>query len=336
MVPTKPQLIARMRRSIVVLLASAMVFAPCTTALAYVAPEVTAGTHERVAVLPLAITGELPATWREQLHARVVEGLGRDGRSVASADAAKRCDAHCMQQVASTTGARWVATASVVVHGRDFDVAMVLFDPRDGTRVTESAATCEVCAVAEVGDMLADRAAVLAAKLDAMAEAPPQVRFESVPSGAAVALDGKPIGEAPVERTIEVGRHRVRARLDGYLPLELQFDSTAGTREVVQLELSRLPRRNGMRVGGWVSVGLGLAMVGSGAALLAIDGRQYRDRCSGGDVDPDGDCRFRYDTRTGGAVALSIGAAALVTGITLVVIAARRARGDRRNTSVTR
>ena len=70
----------------------------------------------------------------------------------------------------------------------------------------------------------------------------------------------------------------------------------------------------------------GLALAGGGAALLAIDGRPYRGRCSGDDVDYAGHCRYEYDTKVAGIVLTSIAGAAVITGIALLVVSRKSAR----------
>ncbi len=314
-------------RPLIAALVAALLALPVTARAAPAGPTVPA---EPVAALPLAFDGDLPASWRAELAVRVREGLGRDGREVLAIEVAAGCDDACARAQAAGAGARWLARTSVAVRARDFTLRLSLVDLRTGAIVSETEASCEVCAVAEVGDVLADRAAVLAAKLASLAQASPRFRFDSAPDGAALVLDGKAIGTAPTERTVEPGRHRVGAKLPGYAPLELQFDAVAGTREALRLELSPLPPKPGLRRGGWAAVGIGLGMVGIGAPLIAVHGRPYRDRCSGDNVDAEGDCRFRLDTRTGGAVAVSVGVAALITGVALLVVGSRRARSDRR------
>lgn len=287
-------------------------------------------TAETIGALPLTIDGELAPTWRARLEQRLHEGLARGSRRVLELTEAAPCDASCMRALAAESGARWLIRSRVRVLGRDFDVALELVDARSGAVVTRSASTCEVCAVDEVGDMLADRAGVLDRKLDALARAPAVVRFESKPDAAVLRLDGELLGAAPLERSIADGRHRVRAELRGHLPFELQFDAIAGTRETVTLELSPTPRaRRGLSVAGWSALGGGLAALVVGVPLLVLHDRPYRGRCSGGDVDRDGDCRFRYDTRTGGAIAVAVGAAAIATGIALLVRARRPRRAQR-------
>jgi hypothetical protein len=288
---------------------------------------------ETIVVLPLAIEGELPPTWRDQLQSRVIEGMARGRRPVLALDTRVKCgDAKCIRAIGGDRGARWVMRARVTVRDRDFDVALELFDARDGASVTKSTGTCEVCAIAEVGDMLADQAGVLDNKLDALTHAPPVIRFESRPKGALVWIDGRLVGPAPVERTLDEGRHRARAELDDHLPLEVQFDAIAGTRESIALELSPVPKaRRRLQQAGWGLFGAGIGLVGgAGIPLLALHGRPYGRRCDGRDVDTDGDCRFRYGTRTGGAVVVAVGAAAIVTGIVLVAVATRRGLPPRR------
>jgi len=290
---------------------------------------------ETVAVLPLAIEGELPPTWRAQLQSRVIEGMARGQRPVLALESGAGCTAAtCMREIAAERGARWIMRARVTVRDRDFDVALELFDGRDGARVTASSGTCEVCAIAEVGDMLADQAGVLDNKLAALAHAPPVIRFESRPKGALVWIDGELVGPAPIERTVEEGRHRARAELGDHLPLEVQFDAVAGTRESIALELSPVPRgRRRLQRAGWGLFGAGLGVVAAGIPLLVLHGRPYARRCTGSDVDADGDCRFRYGTRTGGAVTVAIGAASIVTGIVLVAVATRRGLPPRKSSA---
>lgn len=282
--------------------------------------------REAIGALPLGVDGELAATWRGRLEDRLREGLARGRRPVIALEAAGPCDAACVRGLGRTADARWITRARVTVRERDFDVLLELLDARSGEVVTRSAGTCEVCAIDEVGDMLADRAGVLDRKLDALAQAPAVVRFETRPTAALLWLDGEPLGAAPLERSVPDGRHRARAELRGHLPVEVQFDAVAGTNDTVTLELSPAPRpHRALTIAGWSALGVGIAVLAGGVPLLVVHDRPYRDRCAGADVDADGDCRFRYDTRTGGAIAVAIGGAAIAGGIALLVRARRPA-----------
>ena len=57
-----------------------------------------------------------------------------------------------------------------------------------------------------------------------------EVSVSSVPSGAVIDLDGKAVGKTPVAlKTVGVGQHKLRMRLDGYLSADSLFDVGPGT-----------------------------------------------------------------------------------------------------------
>jgi hypothetical protein len=64
-----------------------------------------------------------------------------------------------------------------------------------------------------------------------------------------------------------------------------------------------------------------------GAALIGIHGRPIRSKCTGGNVDADGTCRWNHSTMTPGVVLGTIGVGLLATGVSLLVIEKRRTRG---------
>ncbi len=87
------------------------------------------------------------------------------------------------------------------------------------------------------------------------------------------------------------------------------------------------PGRNKSAIaGGAILSAVGLVGVGTGAALLGIDGRCQ----GGGDVAGPNPCPDLYATSAAGAVTLSIGAVALIAGITTVAVASKRRRQARR------
>ncbi|MBC8070599.1 MAG: hypothetical protein IAG13_19865 [Deltaproteobacteria bacterium] len=55
-----------------------------------------------------------------------------------------------------------------------------------------------------------------------------------------------------------------------------------------------------------------------------MNGRPIARKCSGGNVDRDGTCRWTHSTTVPGAVIGTIGVGLLATGIALVVIESRR------------
>ncbi|MBK8997616.1 MAG: PEGA domain-containing protein [Myxococcales bacterium] len=61
-------------------------------------------------------------------------------------------------------------------------------------------------------------------------------------AGAEIAVDSVPVGRAPLdaELFLEVGKHTVEAKLEGYEPAKREVEAKAGTAEKVDLQLSKL------------------------------------------------------------------------------------------------
>jgi hypothetical protein len=110
---------------------------------------------------------------------------------------------------------------------------------------------------------------------------------ESTVPGASVVLDGEPIGQTPVTRTLKPGKHELRLSQTGFYPVERLVTVEPGktTRDVVRLvafpgtsaaalatpppEASSEAAGGGFRVpvAGWVALGVGAAAAGAGAWL---------------------------------------------------------------------
>jgi hypothetical protein len=72
---------------------------------------------------------------------------------------------------------------------------------------------------------------------------------------------------------------------------------------------------------------MGIALGVAGTALIAIDGRDWRGRCSGSNVDADGNCRFAYRTLPIGVTLAALGAASIASGVGLIVWSQHGDRG---------
>ena len=95
---------------------------------------------------------------------------------------------------------------------------------------------------------------------------------------------------------------------------------------------SQPDRPRQLHIAGGVLDAVGIIGIAAGATLLAVHGRPHQKSCEEGDVDPlTGACRNRIDTQTGGIALVSTGAAALVTGIVLHAVAARKAKRRRQS-----
>lgn len=74
-----------------------------------------------------------------------------------------------------------------------------------------------------------------------------------------------------------------------------------------------------LRIGGAVALSLGLASVGSGTVLWALDGRDYGPSCAPGRIDGNGACPEVYTTGIAGYVGVGIGVVALAIGTGLLI-----------------
>jgi hypothetical protein len=75
----------------------------------------------------------------------------------------------------------------------------------------------------------------------------------------------------------------------------------------------------GLRAGGWVATWLGVGALGTGVALLVLDGRPHQPTCAPGLVDANGACPNIYTTAGAGYAMLGVGIASLGVGIGLLV-----------------
>ena len=83
-------------------------------------------------------------------------------------------------------------------------------------------------------------------------------------------------------------------------------------------------------------VGVAAAPLVAGSVLLAVDGKPYRRRCSGADVDPQGDCRLRFDSGVHGGVLVALAATLVISGIVLLAQGRRPARANASRTALGR
>jgi hypothetical protein len=302
---------------------------PCPVAAA---PPVESPT---VGVLPTGFSGELPEDWIEGLQSRLAEGLRRGDFEVAvaaSAEGAATCaKPECRAKISRAIGAGYLARLQVDKQDTDYAITVELFGS-DGRRLVIAAGSCEVCGIAEVQSVVADQAALVRGKLEALSRGRPKLRFVSRPESAKLFVDGQLMGSTPVTTETDAGIHRVKAERKGYVALEREITAVAGTEETVVLDLQPVPRSQRFMPWGVGSLIVG-AMAGiAGGTLLAIHERPFGRACTGNDVDADGDCRLVYDTMAAGASLAAGGAALLVVGAVLLGVSRR----DQKNATETR
>lgn len=287
----------------------------------------------RAAILPLAVEGdELPEVDRVDLTRRLVEGLQRGDFDVIAPDevlskapSAATCRAaDCYTSIASATGSTHVVRAVVKAQDRDYEVEVVLVDGKNGGQVASNADSCQICGVAEVGDILDAAAATLRTKLDNLAQGPATLVVSSTPVGARVSIDGELKGVTPFNGPVLAGKHVLRISYDGYITVEREVTFVEGIEETQSFELEKVPSRLPARPWGWVSLGVGLAGLGTAGFYGWLDDRpaMLGSRCDAPDLD--GDCPRLWNTQWVVFGTAIVGAGLTTLGVAILLNSAKR------------
>ncbi|MCA9694153.1 MAG: PEGA domain-containing protein [Myxococcales bacterium] len=282
-----------------------------------------------VVILPIVtVEGELDDAARGQLAGKLRDGLARGGFTIVDGDevaklAADGCpEGQCSQEARDQlreAGATHALRARVSVRSRDYTLELELLDLETGEPLIDSSERCEICGLGEVADLLEMQSARLQAQYQTLGKGPPVLAIASKPSGALVFVDDKLVGKTPLELPTTEGAHKVRLSLNGYAGVEESIEVSAGEREALDLTLKPNALDRKLLIGGGVTLGTGLALLGGGFVLLGFDDRPVSSRCGPEVVDKDGDCPFVYNTHWPGAALAVTGAAAVTVGIVLLL-----------------
>lgn len=282
-----------------------------------------------VAVMPLAVEGEVSPEDQAVLQQALLDALKGEGLELRSSPT--RCaDAECVAELARTSKVVRVVDARVTYTTNDYQIALSVLDEA-GASVQSVSLSCEICTVTDVATRFTEAAEQLREQLRDASAATAVVVVDSSPAGAVVWVDGERLGVTPLEAKIAVGPHELRVERPGHVTQQETFESVAGGRSTFDLTLASVSDepsrgRRAMFIAGLGMVGAGTAASVGGAVLLAIDSRPIQRTCSGDDVDVNGECRFLHDTKLAGTIALATGGAALATGIVLAVLGRKAAR----------
>ncbi|MEM7158606.1 MAG: PEGA domain-containing protein [Myxococcota bacterium] len=295
--------------------------------------------NTRAAILPLVVEGdEMPEADQQQLTGKLVEGLQRGdfevaepGEVVAAVPSAGTCSAaECYAEIAKATDASHIVRAVVHAEDRDYRVEMSLADGATGFELATAEDSCQICGVAEVGDLIDAAAATLRTKLDALAQGPATLIVSSNPEGAQVSIDGELKGTTPFDAPVIPGKHVLRISKDGFITVEREVTFVEGIEESQSFELEKVPSRLPSRPWGWVSLGAGIAGLGA-ATGFAVIGQMETEFTLGGSCDsPDaaGNCPEIWNTEAivlGTAIA---GAALTTLGVAILLNSSRRRKGS--------
>lgn len=277
-----------------------------------------------LAISPIEYSGDIPDHVEDDVDAAVLEALAQ--LSIEPLDARELgCRAlACTLRKARDADLAHVVLVRVEAEERDFQIVVEARAASNGRVEFRNEELCELCGHHELLAVVTAQVRTIAGLLERGSGAP-TLQVHGSPSDATVMLDGKPLGSAPLELEVEAGSHRVELRAPGYTSQSYRWQASAGIEEVIDYELSP-PRVNGRRakIGGWVGFALGVAGLGVGGALLAIDGREHGPTCATDLRDVRGACPNVYATQVAGIVTAGVGGAALLTGTSLLIYGARK------------
>lgn len=262
-------------------------------------------------------------------------GLARAGVDVV--DSARQCeDVTCYAQEARDHDESRIARVRVFDEEPHVRVEVALLDQAGVVR-SATDALCEICGEAELLELVADTAAIAGNSAPVDSRGVGGLQIGGAPRGAAVWVDGESVGGLPWSGDIPEGRHEVRVVAEGHAPTSFEIHTVEGVvqRLDAKLVLERPRRADRLLVGlDATLLAAGAATVGVGAGLLAMDGRPHDKTCGSGVRDPNDECPNLHETTVGGAVAMGLGAAAVIAGTSLLVVHVRRARKRAPNGSV--
>jgi hypothetical protein len=290
-------------------------------------------------VLPAVVTGTESENVGPRAHRAIDGALEHAAFERASLDVERppgadvHCaDAQCWQWLSREHSASHLLQITIVFHDPDWAIEALLVDGAEGRVLARVERTCDLCGFDELEGVVADVSAGMRRKLEASAASLPMLVVQSTPAGATVTIDGEPAGTTPLEIALEPGKHDVRIARDGFLTERRRVSVVDGVHNAVNVSLAPLveparargDRAHRLQVAGGVGLGVGLALLGVGIALIVLEDRPIARDCEGDNVDPDGNCKWLYDSLAGGAAATAIGGALTVTGVTLLVVGTKR------------
>jgi hypothetical protein len=278
---------------------------------------------ERLAIGKIDWSGNIPQPLRRTLADRLADGLKAvafevlkpGGQAPIEGQAQECSETACWQRSAQALGVSYLISAAVEEHEKTFAITLELINGRTGAVVGTNRERCEICGAEEVGEKMALAAATLRSRLESLAQGPARFVIRTNPHGARVKLDGRVVGQTPVDTNLSAGQHSVVIEHEGYTPLERTITATSGVDETLDLDLVRVPTSFPFGVAGWAAIGAGVALAGGGLYFLSKDGDEVSCSKEIRDMDLDKqDCPEVYDTKVLGASLLGLSAVSITLG----------------------
>ncbi len=300
-------------------------------AIAAIAPQVQAAPEDgSIGVLPPAHSGAFEGDQLQRFADEVVAVLSDAGLVGQARDSAEDCTASdCLRELAGRSGDRYLLRASVAEASRNYDLSLELIDGATGEVVASTTGSCEICGWGEVQQSLRDAMGQIVRKLEDVGDRAAVLVVRGKPDGAQVRVDGEVIGETPLETAVGAGEHEVVIEKPGFTSQRWDWQARPGVREDFGYRLSPLDTsgRKIPPVWGALALGTGVALLGGGVTMIALDGRPHARTCLDERKDVDGDCPNVLATRGPGVALAVVGAVAAGAGIALLTISLRKREG---------
>lgn len=293
-------------------LAALVLLSPATAAADYrfavlpLQPD-TAATREDAEKLRGAMAGGLPSSMPLP---EVDRRLGVTDPTCSSArclgEAARLLSAHLL------LGGRVSKAAS-----GEWTLSLWLFNADEGATVATHRDRCGGCDL-EQASAWASKVARQLINSAGPADTSARLEVRSTPPGAAVSIDGSPVGVSGMAFGVSAGRHTVSVELEGHEVAAREVDLPPGKTTVLEVKLQPRaavpappdrpapgPGFFSARVFKWVTLGVAVAGLAAGISLIAIDGQPTCDESF-----PNMECPEVRDTLAAGAVLTALGGAA--------------------------
>ena len=289
--------------------ASLFVFCGCLLAVGWahatervvaLVPEMNAGSYELHDRFQDAVARSLKSPDLDVLSASEVRlRLGMVDSALLSCPGT----AACVTKVADTLHATRVVATEIRVLGKDYQIRLSLFDA-SGRLLSHADESCEICTVNEA-EQACGKAVHKLGLHPSAAAAPAPTPVAPPPSAPPPAPPGKPTPEKPetaakTEKSTTVAKTEKSAKREKPKVVEKSPEPPAKLNPTPKQPVPPTGRK-------WLALGvagtlLGVAMIGTGAGLVAIDGRPT----CGPEVK--GVCMEVNDTAKGGGALIGLGA----------------------------
>jgi hypothetical protein len=253
---------------------------------------------QQVGLMPIELQGTARGKVKKQLSDALRQGLLRGTVEINTFNDEGVCaTGPCREALAGQSVV--IIRPTIKVDGSGYAIKLEVFRQGEAKAVAAFDNTCEACDADAAGELLTELAGAL---LDAIEQLPAEP--EPTPAPAEDLQDEEPVEDEPVA--------------EGPQP-----EASSEPPE----ESSKPPLKP---LWGALSLSLGVALGGTGAGMLALDGREHQPSCSDDLLDVNGACPNVWTTKGPGIGMLAGGVALIGTGVALLVISKKRQGGNER------